>query len=223
MIEQRFRDQYDGEHVVVDTVWRRGRKLQSKEFLKNPIVNQHISGRAVVIGEDETVRADVVKLLENHKGGLLGQKKLQTYGCEGVWKKIRLDFCVESNTEELRAMVEQDYVTNTAVYSTIRNCLAFPGKFYTVPYGVRLQPAAQAAYIAAFDGHKEIFLVGIDGINPHTVYDTQIYKDLLQVFQVYTTTKFYLVTDGAKPNDEWRSCPNVEVWPYQKFIIHCDV
>lgn len=222
-MEQRFRDQYDGEQVVVDTVWRGGRKLQSKEFLRNPIVNQHISGRAVVIGDDETVRADVVKLLENHKGGLLGQKKLQTYGCDGVWKKIRLDFCVEYRTDELREMVEKDYATNTAVYSTIRNCLAFPEKFYTVPYGVRLQPTASAAYLAAFDGHKEVFLVGTDGINPHTVFDTQVYKDLLQVFQAYTSTKFYLVTDGAKPNDEWRSCPNVEVWSYRQFIIHCDV
>ena len=92
MITARFREHYDGEFIITDTTYKGGMKIQNREFVPNSISNQHISGRAAVIGQDETAREDVVRVLENHKGGLLGQKKLQTYGCDGVWRKIPVSY-----------------------------------------------------------------------------------------------------------------------------------
>lgn len=223
MIQERYRADYDGEFVVIDTVWKRNQKLQNREYIKNPITNQHISGRAAVIGQDPTGREDVIRILENHRGGLLGQKKLQTYGCEGIWKKIRVDFCVEQNVDDLQQIVEQKQNVNTVFYSSVRNCLKFPGEFYIIPYLVRLRPCAQSAYLAAFDGHKEVFLIGVDGINNDTVYDPQSIVDLNQVFKAYPGVKFYFVTDASYPDNSLRNNANVDVWSYAKFINHCDV
>lgn len=223
MITARFREHYDGEFIITDTVWRGGMKIQNREFVANAVSNQHISGRAAVIGQDETARSDVIDKLENHKGGLLGQKRLQTYGCEGVWRKIRTDFYVENDVQELTEMVNSGSTVNTVVYSTTRNCLRFPEQLYPVPYAVRLAPGARAAYIAAFDGHQEVFILGVDGINPHCVIDTQSTADMPHVFRAYTGVKFYLVTDGAPPPAAWRDFANVDVWDHRKFITYCDV
>lgn len=223
MIPERFRDSYDGEFVITGTVWKNGSKTQTREWIANPIVNQHISGRAAVIGTDPSARPDVVKRLEKHKGGLLGKKKLQTYGVNDIWKIIRCDFCVDNDREDLQQIIDNNINDNTVFYTTVRNCLIFPGQFYVIPYGVRLCPAAQAAYLAAFDGHKEIYFVGVDGIKSNGSPDPQIVADVAQVLEAYRGVKFYFVTDGAAPAAAWRKYPNVSVWDYRKFISYCDV
>ena len=74
MIHARYRTDYEGEFVVLDTVFRGGKKIQRREYIENPIINQHISGRAVIIGAGPSARPDVVRLLARHRGGLLGKK-----------------------------------------------------------------------------------------------------------------------------------------------------
>lgn len=223
MIHPRYRTDYEGEFVVLDTVFRGGKKIQRREYIENPIVNQHISGRAVIIGAGPSARPDVVRLLARHRGGLLGRKRLQTYGAEGVWRLMRLDFCVENDAAELRDMIDLKYTENTVVYTRVKNCLAMPGEFFIVPYGVRLDPIAQAAYLAAFDGHQEVFLVGVDGLTSNLDVKAQAVSDLNQVFAAYGSTQFRVVTDGAHPHAAWLRNRNVETWNYQKFISYCDV
>ncbi len=222
-MQSRYRTDYEGEFVVLDTVFRGGKKIQRREYIENPIINQHISGRAVIIGAGPSARPDVVRLLARHRGGLLGKKRLQTYGAEGVWRLMRLDFCVENDASELRDMIDQKYTENTVVYTRVKNCLAMPGEFFIVPYGVRLDPIAQAAYLAAFDGHQEVFLVGVDGLTSNLAVKAQAVSDLNQVFAAYGSTQFRIVTDGAQPHSAWLHNRNVEAWDYQKFISYCDV
>jgi len=222
-MQPRYRTDYEGEFVVLDTIFRGGKKIQRREYIENPIVNQHISGRAVIIGAGPSARPDVVRLLARHRGGLLGKKRLQTYGAEGVWRIMRLDFCVENNASELRDMIDQKYTENTVVYTRVKNCLAMPGEFFIVPYGVRLDSIAQAAYLAAFDGHQEVFLVGADGVTSSLASNPQAISDLNQVFAAYGSTQFRLITDGAHPHAVWLHNRNVEAWDYQKFISYCDV
>lgn len=223
MIPQRFRTDYDGEFVVIDTVWKGGRKLQSREWIANPIVNQHISGRAVVIGNGDSQRSDVTPRLEKHRGGLLGKKKLQTYGCHNSWTHMRLDFCVEYEQDALQKIAESNYNDNTVVYTTTRNCLRMPGQFYIIPYGVRLEPAALAAYLAAFDGHQEIFFVGVDGKHPDGTDDVATIRDVTAVIKSYPGVQFVFVTDGAYPPDAWRNNANAKWSNYKDFISYCDV
>jgi len=223
MIQPRYRTDYEGEFVVLDTVFRNGKKIQQREYVKNPIINQHISGRAAVIGNGPSARPEIVRMLPRHRGGLLGKKRLQTYGALNVWRSIRLDFCIENDPAELQCMIDQDYIENTVVYTRTKNCLDMPGNFYIIPYGVRLVPVAQAAYLAAFDGHEEIFMIGVDGLTSDQHKDDQCVSDLNQVFIAYPSVQFRLVTDGARPHDVWLRNRNVEVWDYRRFISYCDV
>jgi len=122
-----------------------------------------------------------------------------------------------------------DLETYQKQYTTIcclhyhTNCLRMPEQFYLIPYCLRLAPPATAAYLAAFDGHKEIFLLGVDGVTKEHHIDHKHLVDIKQVLEAYPNTKFYFVTDGADPHDQWRSFKNAEVWTYQQFITYCDV
>lgn len=58
MMQQRRRQDYPGEFIITRTTFRDGRKIQEREWIDNPIVNQHISGRAAVVAID---RSEVVR------------------------------------------------------------------------------------------------------------------------------------------------------------------
>jgi hypothetical protein len=222
-MQAKFRKDYNGEFVISNTTIRNSRKIQTREWVPNPIINQHISGRAAVIGSGQTAQEHVIKHLSKHPGGLLGKKKLQTYGCESVWESIPLDFYVDYHTDTLAKIVNQTYQKNTVVYTHSKNCLAMPGNFYMVPYNVKMLCPATAAYLAAFDGHQEIFLLGIDGTNAKHGRDPQYIYDMNQVIRAYNTVSFRFVTDGQSPPAEWQDNRNVQVWKYSKFISYCDV
>ena len=221
--KEHYRENYSGEFVITKITYRDGQKITEKEYIENPIVNQHISGRAVVISNGHSLRHDVVKVIANHGGGLLGQKKLQTYGCDGTWKKMQLDFCFEHDISTLEEIVNARYHENSVVYTLTTNCLKMPGQFYFVPYSVRLVLPAQAAYLAAFDGHNEVFLLGVDGTTLEHHVDHKHLIDIKQVLAAYPNTKFYFVTDHADPWPQWRAFKNAEVLDYRQFILHCDV
>ena len=81
MIEERYRADYDGEFVILETKWSGGKKEQTREWVPNPIENQHISGRATcILSNIDQFRYDYRKL-ENHRGGLLGGKKIGRASC----------------------------------------------------------------------------------------------------------------------------------------------
>ena len=192
MIHGRYRTNYQGEFVLLDTVFRGGKKIQQREYIANPIHNQHISGMAAVIGSGISAKIGVVKLLPRHRGGLLGKKKLQTYAAQGVWRTMRVDFCVENSQIELQDMLEQKYTAHTVVYTRVKNCMAMPGSFYIVPYGVRLVPMGQAVYLAAFDvlgslAHIEMLeSVGLLTKDELTQLQAAL-KDIYKFFKFFTT------------------------------------
>jgi hypothetical protein len=80
---------------------------------------------------------------------------------------------------------------------------------------------ATVVYLAAFDGHKEIFMLGYtdETLAGHNEWMNQI----AGIFRAYTGTKFYLVGEPTRMPDVWVSCPNTQVMPYSDFIGYCDV
>ena len=46
---ERYRTEYDGEFVITVNTIKNGEKHQEREWIDNPIENQHISGRAAVL------------------------------------------------------------------------------------------------------------------------------------------------------------------------------
>ena len=128
-MQARYRADYPGEFVVLESRWSAGKKEQVREWIQNPIENQHISGRAACIGGiHERDRFDYTRL-QRHRGGLLGSKKLQTYGIGSVATEMRCDFIVETNNDKLNKIIETKYQESNIVYTTARMCILHPGEF----------------------------------------------------------------------------------------------
>lgn len=221
-MQERYRNDYDGEFVILNTYYKDGKKVQDREWITNPIENQYISARAAVIGAGPSRENFDIKKIENHKGGLLGKKSLQTYGSQGCWRDLRCDFYVGTDKQELEETIEAGYVEKSVVYTGVKNCIAYPGEFYLVPYNVKLHSTATAAYIAAFDGHKEIFLLGVDTVDSDNVVINKLFDDINKVIDAYANSTFVFVTDW-QPHNELRKNKNVQFMNYRSFVSHCDV
>lgn len=220
MIEARYRREYAGEFVITETKWANGRKHQTREWVPNPIENHHISGRAAVIGSDTDWRFDW-RRLQVHRGGLLGKKRLQTYGTNNLWKEMKFDFFVESKNQDLASIIEKKYDEENIVYTTSQNCLRHPGHFYLVPLVKRQDNLCLAVYLAAFDGHNEIFMIGY---SDDVVGDTREWKSQVnRVMQAYNTTQFILVGVESNMPEYWRQNNNVHCIDHNEFVTYCDV
>lgn len=221
---ERYRSDYPGEFVVTSVTWTQGKKEQTKEWMPNPIENQHISGRAVVLGGNHNLKSNIVPFVANHRGGLLGTKKLQTYVADDIWKNgLQYDFIYEADTENLKQLIDRNLHQTSTVYTSTSQVTKNPGKFYLVPYCVRLHPMATMAYIAAFDGHKEIFFMGVSGFDIHNQTKSDLVTDLKRVINCYRGVRFYYVTDQMDPPVEWLSFPNFSSMTYREFITTCDI
>jgi len=221
-MQERYRSDYDGEFVILRTRYEDGKKLQDKEWIENPIDNQYISARAAVIGHGASREQFKIKNIEDHRGGLLGKKRLQTYGAEGAWRELRCDFYVEDNARTLKEIKRRKYAKRSTVYTGVNNLLKYPGEFYLIPYGVKMCTVATAMYIAAFDGHREIFCLGVDGTLETGEPNVKHIQHINRVIETYPATKFYFVSDRTV-EQQFRKNTNVDVMNYRTFVSHCDV
>lgn len=221
MITERYRKDYTGEFIITNTAWAGGRKRTSREWIPNPIENHHISGRAACIGSvSDGVHFDFT-VLQRHKGGLLGSKKLQTYGTGEIAKHMRLDFTVEKDDEILKQLVQQNYFKENIVYTTPRNCIKYPNVFYTIPHNPPVIKQVASAYLAAFDGHKEIFLLGYNNDAELGHIDWALHLEKL--ISAYSSTKFYHVSHKPQTPTSWLGYNNLTQMTHKEFIIHADI
>jgi hypothetical protein len=225
-MEARYRRDYPGEFVILNTTWEGGKRTEQREWIANPIENQHISGRAVCIGSKDPLndpypRGLDYKILQRHRGGLLGTLKLQTYGIGTIAEDMRLDFAVELDPTQLKKLIEIEYYKDNVVYTTARNCIDNPGDFYLIPQSSRLLLPALPIYLAAFDGHQEIFLLGY---SKQMAYDNSRWIDEIKtVIDSYSDVKFWLVGEPSIMPDVWLESPNAKTMSYRDFVSYADV
>jgi len=220
-MQANYRQDYPGEFVIVNTIWKDGKKDQQREWIPNPIDNQHISGRAVCIGSLHDRHLFDYKKLERHRGGLLGSKKVQTYGTGQIAHDMRLDFAVEHRADCLPWFIETDYCDSTVTYTTAKNCIRNPGKFYLIPKNPNLLNITTPVYLAAFDGHTEIFLFGYNCDTPEL--SERWVPQLTDLFQAYRGVKFYLIGEPTNSYSDLLSCSNVSTMQYREWISYADV
>jgi hypothetical protein len=220
-MEARYRADYAGEFVIVESKWSGGKKTETREWIPNPIENQHISGRAACIGSELDREQFNYTILQRHRGGLLGSKKMQTYGVGSIAKEMRLDFAVESNRNLLEELITNGYPTDNIVYTSASNCVKYPGNFYLTPYNPRLLDIATILYMAAFDGHREVFLLGYTDETP--IENPTWMEQVATVFVTYPGVQFYLIGESTRMPDIWVDCGNVRTMNYRDFISYCDI
>jgi hypothetical protein len=216
----RYRNDYEGEFVLTKTTFRDGKKIQDREWMDNPIKNQHVSGRAAIIGTNlDRERFDYTRL-QSHRGGLLGSKRLQTYGCGTTWKDMNFNFFATTDQNNITEIQQADYVKENIVYTSTRIALANPGLFYLIPHQQGLSDLAVPVYISAFDGHQEIFLLGYNNdIEDSGNWDHEIN----QIIKTYNSCTFHLIGTESNMPTSWRRNHNVNCMDYRDFVSYCDI
>lgn len=219
-MQARYRSDYPGEFVILESKWSGGRKTETREWIPNPIENQHISGRAACVGSNVDRRFFDYTRLSRHRGGLLGSKKLQTYGTGPIALEMSLDFTVETDQKNLAKILETGLQQDRVVYTTSKNCIRYPGEFYLIPQRPHTVDMATAIYLAAFDGHREIFLLGYHKEAPGG-RNTWI-SEVADIFKAYPVD-FYLVGEPTLMPDDWLNCSNVRTMNFRDWFSYCDV
>jgi len=220
-MQVRYRQDYDGEFVVLRTEISNGSKKEIKDWVPNPIENYHISHRAAVIGSGVDQSQFDYARLQRHRGGLLGKKRLQTYGTGDLWKQMKFDFFVSTDGSVLNEIVDHGYDQSATIYTNARHIVEMPGRFYLIPFRPMLDNLATNIYMAAFDGHEEIFLLGYTKETQAQTHYWQ--RDVDQVLGAYSNVRFRIIGVENNIPDLWKRHTNVECWPYRKFVTYCDV
>jgi hypothetical protein len=238
-----YRKDYTGEDVIQERVLQDGEWVSTTEHVPNNVINNQISNRAVVFGNGESRLDFNVSHLLNKKSGLLGADTLQSYACNAFYRDYTPDFLIVTSRIIADEISKTSYHTDNIVYTRVDISLEFSRKFYLIPHDPYADAGATAAYIAAFDGHKKIYLLGCDG-QFETNYNNNVYagttgysakdsdttghnweESYLQLFQVYDDVDFVLVTASGRHNtfDSWRACTNFRQISHRDMVLEADL
>jgi hypothetical protein len=238
-----YRRSYIGENIVVERNYTNGIWQDTTEMVPNAVTNSQISNRAVVLGNGPSRLDFDLRLIKNHKGGLLGSNALQSYGCNALYRDFTPDFLVATGNEIVKELSTSNYIKDNIVYTTSIHMLEYPHKFYLIPFNSYTDAGTTAAYIAAFDGHRRVYMMGFDGQDSpgfnynvyagtrgyqdlrDTVSDARWIKDRKTLFDVYNETEFIRVTKkGKEPVPEaWKYCPNFRTVNQNQFVQEVDL
>ena len=242
-ISKRYRSTYFGEDIIAKRVLEGGKWNTTTEHVRNKVVNNQISNRAVVFGNGINRQTFDASRVINHHSGLLGKDTLQSYGCNAFYRDHTPDFMVVTNRLIAKEMVDTNYIKNNIVYTRVDITLEFPKKFYLIPHDPYADAGTTAMYLAAFDGHKRIYLIGFDGqdttgINNNiyagsngydhrnaSVSDTKWIRAQAEVMQVYNDVDWVIVSEaGTRPlPEEWKYIPNLRSVSYRDWTLEADL
>lgn len=222
-IEQKFRSTYTGEDVTTYLEFRDARQQEpTTEWVPNSVFNNRLTTQAIVIGGGETAKKFPLSKIQNHRGGILGSAKLQTYGTNDMFKHIKCDFLFAVGKENIDEIALSGYCNDNVVYSTAQGVLSHPGKMYLTPQNPPWNAGAIAAYMAAFDGHTKVFLLGFETEDKERPFWVKAAKE---VFTTYPETDFVYISQygvGAFPQ-EWAALDNVRHISVRDFILEADI
>lgn len=219
-MNKRYRQDYDGEFVVLNTNIRLGIKQQKREWIPNTLTETAQSRCAAVIASTGASNAFDYQRLVRHRGGLLGKNKLKLYGTSNVWQFVKLDYYCSTDRHQIAKINDIDDC-KTYCFTTSRLCMLYPGKFYLVPLQPPISDLGLAVYLAAFDGYRDIYLIGFPEAASGLTRNWQ--QDVLTVMQTYNDHAFYACGSPIEIPESWKNLPNVQILSYKKFVTACDL
>jgi hypothetical protein len=182
------------------------------------------STAAIVLGNGPTRNSNEVKQLIRINSNKVAQAYKLTYACNSA--------IIEPENYDYYVMKSKFFLTQTPmekrqqVYVPYDIYIDFQEDCNLIPYKSYYDAGISAAYIAAFHGHKQVFLMGFDGDlggGWKTVYDGRPhYGDgtteidyskwqnyFYEVMRQYADTQFYrLQLDGQCAPDLWKNLDN---------------
>jgi hypothetical protein len=158
-------------------------------------------------------------LLKNHKGGLLATGAVQTYGCNAILRDFTPNFTV-ANDALASELVNKGLCDDNIIYGTAEMVLAYPGKFYFTPQNPNWDMGAIAAYLACFDGHKQVYLMGFDLHSGEDGYHYNVYSDTNGYPTKYSpTTEKYFETTMKTVMNVYNDVEFIRVVPTKEFYM----
>ena len=243
-LSKKYRTDYTGEDIIVERKHENHVWHDITETVPNQITNNQISDRAVIIGNG-TSRLDFNLQHLKTPSGLLGAKTLQTYGCNALYRDFTPDFLLATgNNGIIEEISKSSYVNNNIVYTNNLHLLEHPNKFYLIPYDPYADAGTTAAYIAAFDGHKRIYLLGFDGYDTEghnnniyantngydgkwefEVEGDKLINNRIQLFNVYNDVDFVWVTPSGRSTvpERLKWCTNHRQISFRDLVLECDL
>lgn len=242
-LKQLYRKDYEGEQVITDLVHQGQDWVKTTEFIPNQIANMQVSNRALILGNGETRLEIDMRLIANHRAGLRGSNRLQTYGCNALYRDYAPDFLIATGDRIVNEIATSGYADDNIVYASGWALASYPGKFYLIPQDPAYNAGTIATYLACFDGHKKIFLLGFDGndspnYNYNVYADTSAYparrqnvseefwiKSMSQVFKTYPDVDFVRVapTQRFRMPEPWKYFTNLRQIDFRQFVLEADL
>ncbi len=245
-IKQAYRSTYTGEAVITELNFQGAKWNTTQEFVPNAVTNNQISNQACVIGNGISRKDFDLKLVFNHFGGLLKRYKLQVYGCNAIYRDYTPDFLIVTGDADgiVKEIANSGFCDANVVYADAQHVKDFPGKFYMIPQDPAWNAGAMAAYLAAFDGHTTIYLLGFDGqdtdgYNYNVYAGTNGYQtaehaqaspkffelSMLEVFNTYPEVSFVRVMPSKYSTmpESWKYVTNLQQVSYGDFVLMSDL
>jgi hypothetical protein len=235
VVKRLFRNNYQGEDIYTAATYTNNTWSYDKEFVPRVLENQKFGGRAVVIGNGPSrLEFDLTNLKA---------RNIQTYGCNALYRDFDPDFLIAVGKEIGLEIKTSGYADSHVVFSTTENIIKYPNTFHLVPQNPAWNAGAIAAYLACFDGHATVYLIGHDGLDTPGYFDN-VYKNtysysvdedkitdrfwalsMSHVFKTYNLVDFVLVnrTGRGYMPAEWRGHTNLRRINFRQFVLECDL
>jgi|694.fasta_scaffold19651_10 hypothetical protein len=254
-IKQLYRKDYTGEDVnvtaeYVNQLWR-----YQTEHVANPFENLPLSNRAVVVGNGVTRLDFNLNLFlaarnttdwgerSGWKPPINNAGRFNTYGCNALYRNYQPDFLITTGAEMIAELANSEYCDNNVVYANKQAVTNYPGKFHYVPQDPQWNSGAVATYIAAFDGHQKVFMIGFDGADsadssynvyagtnaypqaPDSLLEDYWELSMAEVFKAYPDTSFVRVapTKSFRTPEAWKYCLNYRSIDFRQFVLEADL
>jgi len=145
---------YTGETIVVNTIIRKGQRIQETAFYEDK-VKATPRGNAYVIGNGPSRQGfDLNKLKDTG----------QTYGCNALYRDFMPDFIFSVDTRMTQQMVADEVGLKTFHYAPALevNRKQSKGMLHLIPHNPHWISGNTAFWTAGVHGHKNIYLIGFD-------------------------------------------------------------
>lgn len=233
-LKRLFRNEYNGEHVSLtrtlkDNAW----ESNDKYFEFNSEIAK--SRAAVVFGNGISRNDFDINLILNHNNGFDNEQRLETYACNAAYRNFKSDFLLINNKVLAEEFVKDfNGASHKNVFANANIVLEY-NSFHLIPQNPYMDTGATAAYLAAFNGHKKVFLLGFDGQDSLNVYANTLgynnafvennnnlfASNLLNVFKTYYDTQFIRVMPSANAtvHESLKYCLNFKQVNFRDFVI----
>lgn len=242
-INEFYRSTYRSEEAVTELVYRNSSWVSEVSQINFSDSNNPSYGKcAVVFGNGVSRQKFNTDLLTNRALNSIPSKILRTYGCNAIYRDYLPDFLIVTGNDMISEVANSSVQYRTNVFASRQLKQRVIGnQLHNVPQDPQWNAGTVATYLAAFDEHKKVFLLGFDGIdNPDASYNiyegTNGYPSapyseefwvqaMAEVFNTYTNTEFVRVMPEAtyRIPELWKYSPNFRQINYNQFVIEADL